>query len=154
MSREEVSRVSDCKPYANVSSTGGLECPYYTFEGRSMNVSFLFNAGGLYRIQLWFYEGESESAAGPNVNQAPALAVQLTVRQQRRLWQRVRAIDAFWESLEEIEPGAVARLATIATARRWEIIFLTRRPGTVGPRDEVWRIPLPVRASRGACAKA
>ena len=78
MSREEVSRVSDCKPYANVSSTAGLECPYYTFEGRSMNISFLFNAGGLYRIQLWFYEGESESAAREAVGRVIAYLVGTT----------------------------------------------------------------------------
>ena len=70
MSREEVRRVPDCKPYTNVSSTGGLECPYYTFEGRSMNISFGFKVGGLYRIQLWFYDGESESAAREAVSRA------------------------------------------------------------------------------------
>lgn len=37
------------------------------------------------------------------------------------------AVDNFWEHLDEIEPGAVAKLATIATERRWEVIFLVRR---------------------------
>lgn len=58
--------------------------------------------------------------------------LQLTTRQRRELWRRVRAIDGFWESLEEIEPGSVARLAKLAAERRWEIIFLTRRPATAG----------------------
>src|SRR5688572_20151287 len=56
--------------------------------------------------------------------------LQLTGRERRQLWRHVRAIDGFWESLEETEPGAVARLAAVAAERRWEIIFLTRRPET------------------------
>lgn len=58
--------------------------------------------------------------------------LQLTARQRRQLWRHVQAIDDFWESLDEIEPGAVARLATLAAERRWEIIFLTKRPATAG----------------------
>jgi len=63
MSRAEVSRVPDCQPYTNVSSTGGIECPNYLFNGRKMNISFLFNGDALRRIQLWFYNGESETEA-------------------------------------------------------------------------------------------
>jgi len=58
--------------------------------------------------------------------------LQFTPRQRRRLWRHVCTIEGFWESLDEIEPGAVARLATLATERRWEVIFLTRRPATAG----------------------
>ena len=58
MTREEVSRVTACEPYTNVASTGGLECPSYTFDGRTMNVSFIFNGNGLRRVQLRDDEGE------------------------------------------------------------------------------------------------
>jgi hypothetical protein len=63
MSRAEVRTVGDCQPYTIVARTGGLECPNYMFEGRKMNISFIFGDEGLRRIQLWFYEGESESDA-------------------------------------------------------------------------------------------
>ncbi len=63
MSKAEVSRVADCTPYTNVSRTGGIECPNYTFDGRKMNISFLFRADQLNRIQLWFYNGDSEQEA-------------------------------------------------------------------------------------------
>ena len=56
----------------------------------------------------------------------------LSARQERRLWRRLRAIDNFWETLDECEPGVVARLASIARDRRWEIIFLTKRPESGG----------------------
>jgi hypothetical protein len=56
----------------------------------------------------------------------------LTPRQQRRLWRHIATIDNFWMSLREIEPGAVKRLGAVAAARRWEVIFLTKRPATAG----------------------
>lgn len=61
----------------------------------------------------------------------------LTARQRRQLWRHVCAIEGFWESLEEIEPGSVARLASLAADRRWDIIFLTRRPATAGATAQV-----------------
>lgn len=56
----------------------------------------------------------------------------LTDRQQRRLWARVRAIENFWGSLKEIEPGAVARLANAAGVHGWDVLFITTRPATAG----------------------
>jgi hypothetical protein len=61
----------------------------------------------------------------------------LTGRERRDLWHHVSTIDGFWESLEEIEPGTVERLATIAEERRREIIFLTRRPATAGATAQI-----------------
>jgi ketosteroid isomerase-like protein len=63
MTREEVTRVADCAPYTAVAVTGGLECPRYRFDGREMNISFLFAGNALRRIQLWYYEGESRADA-------------------------------------------------------------------------------------------
>lgn len=63
MSKADVSQVADCSPYTNVSRTAGIECANYTFDGRKMNISFLFGADQLKRIQLWFYNGESEQEA-------------------------------------------------------------------------------------------
>src|SRR5947207_2323430 len=49
----------------------------------------------------------------------------LTARQQRELWDRVCDRENFWELLDEIEPGALARLARLVHARKWELIFVT-----------------------------
>ena len=62
----------------------------------------------------------------------PLVKLQMTARQQRRLWRHVETIENFWETLAEIEPGAVARLAAIAIERRWEVLFLTKRPESAG----------------------
>ena len=48
-----------------------------------------------------------------------------------------RSAESFWESLNEIEPGIVARLAPLAAERRWEIIFLTTRHPSPGATAQV-----------------
>lgn len=67
----------------------------------------------------------------------PAIRLNMTGRQQRRLWRHVASIENFWEGLDELEPGAIQRLAAIAIDRRWEIIFLTKRPDTKGATAQV-----------------
>ena len=66
-----------------------------------------------------------------------AATLRLTVRQEQQLWRDIRASHGFWELLREIEPGSVARLAALAHARRWEVIFLTQRPDTAGATPQV-----------------
>jgi len=61
----------------------------------------------------------------------------MTDRQYRRLWKRVAMIENFWETLAEIEPGTIARLASLASERSWEIIFLTKRPRTAGATSQL-----------------
>ena len=73
-----------------------------------------------------------------NSDDAPPLSkLQMTTRQTRRLWQHVQTIENFWETLKELEPGVIARLAAIAADRRWEIIFLTKRPASAGSTAQV-----------------
>jgi hypothetical protein len=62
---------------------------------------------------------------------------QVALRQQQSLWEHVESIENFWETLTEIEPGSVARLAALAAERDWEIIFLTRRPASAGATSQV-----------------
>lgn len=78
------------------------------------------------------------SAADPDADNVPRLVtLDMSTRQERRLWQHIASVDGFWESLEEIEPGAVARLASHAEQRRWEVIFLTKRPESAGATAQV-----------------
>jgi len=70
-------------------------------------------------------------------NVPPLLKIKMTSRQQRRLWRHVESIENFWEGLAELEPGVIQRLARLTSDRRWEIIFLTKRPETVGVTAQV-----------------
>lgn len=67
----------------------------------------------------------------------PLVKLNMTSRQQRRLWRHIATIENFWELLTEIEPGTIARLARVAAERQWEIIFLTKRPQTAGATAQV-----------------
>ncbi len=90
----------------------------------------------------------------------------LNHRERKRLWRRIATIENFWETLEETEEGAVARIAARASKRRWEVLFVTQRPATAGRSAQIqtqrWLcdkgFPLPavyvVRRSRGAIAEA
>src|SRR5574341_2417645 len=44
----------------------------------------------------------------------------LSPSQRRRLWQKVESIENFWETIDEIEPGAVQAIADHTASRRWE----------------------------------
>jgi hypothetical protein len=123
----------------------------------------------LARHAAMLFGGDQPDAGEPDAISAdslPAVTLNLTARQQRLLWQHVRSVKDFWETLHEIESGAVARLADLAAAMRWEVIFLTKRPDTDGRTAQVqsqrWLetngFPLPsvfvVRGSRGRIASA
>src|SRR4051812_41433672 len=79
-----------------------------------------------------------QADADPPAAAAPLFSMSgLSTRQQRQLWDAACARVNFWESLAEIEPGALARLSRLARDRRWEIIFLTSRPETRGDTAQV-----------------
>jgi 5' nucleotidase, deoxy (Pyrimidine), cytosolic type C protein (NT5C) len=108
---------------------------------------------------------DSEEAATTPA-ETPVVQLDLSVRQERQLWRHVSTVENFWEGLQEIEAGAIARLASLAHERAWEIIFLTKRPRTAGATAQVqsqrWLeakgFALPsvfvVQGSRGRIAKA
>lgn len=110
--------------------------------------------------------GEHKSATEPLENTPPLLKLNMPARQQRKLWRHIETIENFWETLEELEPDLIKRLAAIAVERRWEVIFLTKRPQTSGSTAQLqtqrWLqskgFPLPsvfvVQGSRGRIAAA
>jgi hypothetical protein len=75
-------------------------------------------------------DADGADGADPTETSPPSLS--LTRRQERQLWDAVKRIDNFWETLDETEPGIVRRLAETSRARRWEVMFLTSRPRTNG----------------------
>jgi hypothetical protein len=83
---------------------------------------------------------DAPTADGPTdeeVQAAPARFRALTRRQQHDLWEAVRTTENFWESLQETEPGIIARLAQLVRERRWEVIFITQRPSSAGDTTQL-----------------
>lgn|SRR5262245_23506647 len=116
-------------------------------------------------------DGQNEASPSPETDPAadaaPSIAsLNLTLRNQSKLWRHVQSIENFWETLDALEPDVLPRLAAIAAERRWEVIFLTKRPETAGATAQVqsqrWLeakgFPLPsvyvVHGSRGLVAAA
>lgn len=109
---------------------------------------------------------QPSSDQSPTDTTPPLLKLNMTTRQQRKLWRHVETIENFWETLAELEPGVIGRLAALAKDRRWEIIFLTTRPASAGATAQLqtqrWLeargFPLPsvfvVYGSRGRIAAA
>jgi len=62
----------------------------------------------------------------------PLVSKPVNRRQGDAIWRHLTGIENLWEGLAEIESGAIARLAALAEARRWELIFLTSRPRSAG----------------------
>jgi len=81
-------------------------------------------------------EADDAATSRPEAT-APAVRLHITSRQERRLWRHIGTVENFWEGLEEIEPGVVEKLASLASERRWEIIFLTKRPESAGATAQV-----------------
>jgi hypothetical protein len=87
------------------------------------------------------FAGEPDSPPGTEISAAtessPAASElsprrPLTSKERRQLWAHVGQIDNFWQSLGEIEPGAVARLAALVDMERWQVLFVTQRPEGAG----------------------
>ncbi|HSK10339.1 MAG TPA: hypothetical protein VK911_12245 [Vicinamibacterales bacterium] len=80
-------------------------------------------------------EAGDPAAAAPSLEEervTPPRVRSLSARQQQMVWEAARRTEDFWETLEETEPGIVSRIAALARERRWEVIFLTQRPGAAG----------------------
>jgi hypothetical protein len=106
----------------------------------------------------------------PAVPGVPAVSTLTTRQVDRRqadaIWKQLVSRENFWEGLDEIEPGAIARLAALAEKLRWEIMFITSRPGSAGrtvqKQSQRWLsrlgFPMPsvftVHGSRGRVASA
>lgn len=118
--------------------------------------------------------GQADVGASPPADDEPdetslapvVPAVALSRRQSDAVWKHIAATENFWESLDEIEPGAIAQLASVADTRGWEVLFITSRPHcagrTVQRQSQRWLqdrgFPLPslyvVHGSRGRIASA
>ena len=109
-------------------------------------------------------DDDPDSDEAPIVD--PTAGVVISRRQSSAIWAHLGGIENFWQGLAEIEDGAIARLAAVADERRWEVLFITSRPksigGTVQRQSQRWLhakgFPLPsvyvVHGSRGQVAKA
>src|SRR5437016_8381182 len=72
----------------------------------------------------------TDDAQAEKEEESPALP--LDRHQSAAVWRELCNQTDFWESLEEIEKGSIARISSIADERRWEVLFITSRPLAAG----------------------
>jgi len=78
-------------------------------------------------------EAEERTLAEHGTTPAVTPGSPLTRRQRLDdVWGAIEATPNFWTSLHPIEPGVVVRIREMAEQHRWEVFFITQRPGTKG----------------------
>ena len=85
-----------------------------------------------------YEQTEQQPTSDEDTDSKKVLAdLHLTARQQMQVWDHVKTVENFWNSLPELEPGIVARISEVAIKRRWEVIFLTTRPIVAGETVQI-----------------
>jgi hypothetical protein len=75
---------------------------------------------------------EPDDAATSRPESIPPARLQISSRQERRLWRHIETVENFWEGLAEIEPGVVKKLASWGAPRRGGVkIFYKRQEAGV-----------------------
>ena len=90
------------------------------------------------------YFGASRTAAPETRPDAPAPADRPTLQdldlrpsELDALWTEVLRTKNFWTTLDETQPGVVARIADLAAELRWDVLFITTRPTATGATTQV-----------------
>ncbi len=90
------------------------------------------------------HDDAAAATASPSDSAAPAPADRPSLRDLKlrpseldALWTEVLRTKNFWTTLEETEPGIVARIADLAAERRWDVLFITTRPTATGATTQV-----------------
>lgn len=102
-----------------------------------------------------------------SASQPPEISSLSEQRRRRDLvWQAIEDTTDFWTSLKPLDAGAIARLHALSLRHRWEVFFITQRPGTSGDtvqrQTQRWLVAqgfdmpsvLVISGSRGAAAAA
>jgi hypothetical protein len=112
---------------------------------------------------------ETEENGEPVAQRVPeeASASPRAARRRRdAVWQAIQSTPDFWTTLKPLENGTVGRIHEMMLRHRWEVFFITQRPGTEGDTvqrqtqrwlvDQGFDLPsvLVLAGSRGAAAGA
>jgi hypothetical protein len=106
-----------------------------------MSLRFAFDVDGVFADMEGALRGLAGSPDQPlsiappdRRNSAP---VDLHSADQRRIWRAARRTHNFWETLEELEPGALRRLRATSERLGWHVVFFTQRPRTEGDHPQL-----------------
>jgi hypothetical protein len=76
---------------------------------------------------------QAATDAGVPLNASGSLAADpFSSRDIKRVWEHIRQTPNWWIGLKPCEPSQLARFYEMTRSLRWEVVFLTRRPSTLG----------------------
>ena len=79
----------------------------------------------------------SVASAAPPADRPSLRDLKLRPSELDALWTEVLRTKNFWTTLDETEPGIVARIAKLAAEGRWDVLFITTRPTATGATTQV-----------------
>ena len=79
----------------------------------------------------------SAASAAPPADRPSLRDLKLRPSELDALWTEVLRTKNFWTTLDETEPGIVARIAKLAAEGRWDVLFITTRPTATGATTQV-----------------
>ncbi len=102
------------------------------------------------------------------MEEGPGAAMPNREARRRRdlVWSNIYSTPDFWRTLQPIDPSAVRRIQELTLRHKWEVFFITQRPGTDGEtvqrQTQLWLVAqgfelpsvLVLGGSRGAAAAA
>ena len=77
-------------------------------------------------------EDPPSAGDGDRADGAPDLSSHAARWCRDSIWHAIQSTSNFWETLKPIDEGAVARTHELMLRHRWEVFFITQRPGTEG----------------------
>src|SRR5574338_368120 len=82
-------------------------------------------------------EAQESAAPAPEATndakeEPPAETPHQARRRRDAVWRAIQSTPNFWETLQPIDEGAVARIHALMVQHRWEVFFITQRPRTDG----------------------
>lgn len=79
-----------------------------------------------------FREAATDAGVSLPAGAPGAPADPISPRDIKRIWEHIRRTANWWTTLKAYEPAQLPRLYELARERKWEVVFLTRRPATAG----------------------
>ena len=56
----------------------------------------------------------------------------VTSQELKLIWARIMRTPNWWTTVKAFEPDQIGRLYDLVRSRRWEVVFMTKRPATLG----------------------
>ena len=98
-----------------------------------MSLRVAFDIDGVFAdFRTAFQQASNEAGVNTRAADASPTADPLSSRDIKAIWDHVKRTPNWWIRLQPYEPGQLVRLYELTRRLKWEVVFMTRRPSTMG----------------------